>query len=308
MKNFLGQQTVQLFAGMLAVLLVVSVTAVIKDMEHAQVLNEVHERLTQAETRLISQETSISSLDDIITSLAKGNVELETKLAEERLRRAEVEEVAAAHQTVLQQELSVLQTQVQAGTRDFTSLINKWDDRVARFHCSFSANGATAEANGSGVATVESGFLYFITNKHVVYWDEKYVADECTITLPSGKKFEVDSDQISISQELDIASVRVTPLSIAGVSFTSLTRCSATPSVGDEVVILGYPSVGSKDSITATEGIISGFDGEYYVTSAKIERGNSGGAAIHLQNDCFIGIPTLVYVGRVESLARILPL
>jgi hypothetical protein len=71
---------------------------------------------------------------------------------------------------------------------------------------------------------------------------------------------------------------------------------------------LGYPSIGAKESITATEGILSGFDEEYYTTSAKIEQGNSGGAAIHVKNDCFLGLPTLVLAGRIESLARILPI
>jgi hypothetical protein len=71
---------------------------------------------------------------------------------------------------------------------------------------------------------------------------------------------------------------------------------------------LGYPSVGAREGITATDGIISGFDKPYYITSAKIERGNSGGAAIHVKNNCLLGLPTLVVAGQVESLARILAL
>lgn len=308
MKNLFGQPMAQFLAGILAILLFITATAVIKDMGHARALEEMNARLAQIDVRLASEETSIANLDAVITALVDGNEVLEKQLAEERLRRAQVEEVAVENQTILKQELSALQTQVQEDSRDYTGLINRWDDRVAKMHCSFFENGTEAEANGSAVATTESNFLFFITNKHVVYWNDMYKAKECTITLPSGKKFSVETDQISISEKLDIASIRVSPLTTAGVSFTALPTCATAPSVGDELVILGYPSVGSKDSITATEGIISGFDGEYYVTSAKIERGNSGGAAIHVRNDCFLGIPTLVYVGRVESLARILPL
>jgi len=91
-------------------------------------------------------------------------------------------------------------------------------------------------------------------------------------------------------------------------SIQTLSICKVRPITGDQVVILGYPSVGSQSTVTATEGIISGFDDGYYVTSAKIEQGNSGGAAIHVKNNCFLGIPTLVVVGKIESLARILPL
>nr|MDQ3014484.1 hypothetical protein [bacterium] len=62
----------------------------------------------------------------------------------------------------------------------------------------------------------------------------------------------------------------------------------------------------SRVDVTATEGIISGYEGNYYITSAKIEQGNSGGAAISLRDNCFLGIPTLTLVGKVESLGRIL--
>ena len=56
-----------------------------------------------------------------------------------------------------------------------------------------------------------------------------------------------------------------------------------------------------------TEGIISGFDEVFYTTSAKIEKGNSGGAAVSAERDCFLGMPTLVFAGKIESIARILP-
>jgi len=78
------------------------------------------------------------------------------------------------------------------------------------------------------------------------------------------------------------------------------------PSIGDKVVILGYPGVGSREDITATEGIVSGFDGDYFITSAKVEEGNSGGIAVSAKEDCYLGIPTYAEVGNVESLARIL--
>jgi hypothetical protein len=82
-------------------------------------------------------------------------------------------------------------------------------------------------------------------------------------------------------------------------------RCSVQPPLGEEIAILGYPTNGSKTDITATQGIISGDDGNYYVTSAKVNHGNSGGAAIDIKNDCYLGIPTY-YEGDVESLPRIL--
>ncbi|MEX0934851.1 MAG: trypsin-like peptidase domain-containing protein [Candidatus Paceibacterota bacterium] len=308
MKDLFEQQEAQVLAGLLALLIIITATAVINDLGHQRSLDRLNEKLVEMDTQLLSQKTSISNLDEIITALAEGNEELQSRLADERARRAEIEAVAAQNQSILQEGLSSLQTQIENETRNFTNLIEIWDDRVAKLHCEFSNQSTRSESNGSGVATVQDGILSFLTNKHVVFWDDQYLAEDCEITLPSGQKFDVDPDDISVSESLDIAHIQIGPLSESGTTFTQLTVCSAVPSVGDEVVILGYPSVGSKDSITATEGIISGFDGEYYVTSAKIERGNSGGAAIHLRNNCFLGIPTLVYVGRLESLARILPL
>ena len=82
--------------------------------------------------------------------------------------------------------------------------------------------------------------------------------------------------------------------------------CSAKINTGEQVIILGYPSIGSPTDITATDGIISGQDSPYYVTSAKIDHGNSGGLAILVKNDCYFGIPSGAVVGSVESLGRIL--
>ena len=61
---------------------------------------------------------------------------------------------------------------------------------------------------------------------------------------------------------------------------------------------------------TVTEGIISSFEkveeSYYYLTSAKIERGNSGGLAVTGNFSCVVGVPTFVVVGEIESLGRVL--
>ncbi|MER3570466.1 MAG: hypothetical protein C4348_02620, partial [Patescibacteria group bacterium] len=76
--------------------------------------------------------------------------------------------------------------------------------------------------------------------------------------------------------------------------------------IGEEIVVLGYPTIGGE-YLTATEGIISGFDGDYYfVTSAKIEKGNSGGGAFLKSTGCLAGMPTFVRLGEIESFARLI--
>ena len=69
---------------------------------------------------------------------------------------------------------------------------------------------------------------------------------------------------------------------------------------------MGYPGIGTQGGITATEGIVSGIENQYYVTSAKIDQGNSGGLAVLVKDNCFLGIPTWAKLGVIESLGRII--
>ena len=78
--------------------------------------------------------------------------------------------------------------------------------------------------------------------------------------------------------------------------------------LGDEIIIFGYPTIGGS-TITVTTGVVSGFDGYYIKTSAKIEHGNSGGGAFLKRNEkgsCWFGIPTSVAQGELESLGYII--
>ena len=88
--------------------------------------------------------------------------------------------------------------------------------------------------------------------------------------------------------------------------------------IGEAIVVIGYPAIGGseflgipKTQLTATEGIISGgvssFD-TYFVSSAKIEQGNSGGGAFLNSSGCLAGMPTFARVGVIESLGRLINL
>ena len=87
------------------------------------------------------------------------------------------------------------------------------------------------------------------------------------------------------------------------------TQCESV-SIGEHVAILGYPGIGGE-TLSVSEGIISGFEvdgrSRYIKTSAKTDRGNSGGVAIQ-SSGCIVGIPTFSRRGRVESMGRILDL
>lgn len=61
--------------------------------------------------------------------------------------------------------------------------------------------------------------------------------------------------------------------------------------IGDEITVLGYPGVGGE-TITITNGIVSGTSGIHYKLSAKASPGNSGGPVVFNDDKggCYIGV------------------
>ncbi|MDO8579622.1 MAG: serine protease [bacterium] len=272
-----------------------SVKNIKKDMDLlSQKLDDTNTALLQAVDKLISD-------DERLTILEKQSL----NLASEQLK---IQSESAAKITALSKAVSNTQSGL-----DLSTIIKLWRPYIARISCTIDTPEATAETSGSALLSKTSKypFAHLITNKHVVLYDG-YPPENCRITFPdisgtinvagSSVLYPNKSDIgiVDISKKLDVIDLRAQ-------SAATRTICSLV-SVGEEVVILGYPSIGSKSDITATDGIISGFDGDYYITSAKIEQGNSGGAAILIRgaDTCYLGIPTFVNVGKIEALARIL--
>jgi len=90
--------------------------------------------------------------------------------------------------------------------------------------------------------------------------------------------------------------------SITAIDIT--TGNSSNLRLGNQITTYGYPAkFGTK--ITYTSGDFSGVDGNYLKTTAIIEHGNSGGGA-YLKNGTFIGIPTAVIKGNLNSMGYLL--
>ncbi len=249
----------------------------------------------------------LQEVEDVVKSLVVGNNNLAVALEQEQVKRLEAEEeYEKSVEQLSSLEVSVADYRQTLDSQDIVKLINSWSPRVARIHCELKNGDGETTSKASGVATIVAGQTRFITNKHVLNKDGSQ-AIKCELTFAtSGVKLETTS--FDLNTEADLAFINMNRyVNLPGVAGPVKT-CSKPPVIGDGVVILGYPSVGSKISITATEGIISGLDDDYYITSAKIEQGNSGGAAISVKDNCLLGLPTLVVAGRIESLARILPI
>jgi len=75
--------------------------------------------------------------------------------------------------------------------------------------------------------------------------------------------------------------------------------------LGSYVSVLGYPETGGG-TFNFTEGILSGRLGDFILkTDAKIDSGNSGGAALNGYNQ-LIGIPSWALLGEAESIGYII--
>lgn len=263
-------------------------------------IDVLKESVVQNDVALLEK---IEILSEDLETLKKANAEL--FFSSEQIRKDAEKKITALQSQV---------TSTQSGL-DLSSIIKDWRPFIAKIKCSWygATTGYTTTGSGLLFKTDSKPYAHLVTNKHVVvYKDQK--SKECKITFPDTKDvIDISDNVIALSTKgfdfgtIDIAS-QSTYIDVLANQTSSRTAClSAT--VGEKVVILGYPSIGTKDDITATEGIISGIDGDYYITSAKVEQGNSGGAAILVRNggkSCYLGIPTFTNIGQIEALARIL--
>ncbi|HEY4505208.1 MAG TPA: trypsin-like peptidase domain-containing protein [Candidatus Paceibacterota bacterium] len=212
------------------------------------------------------------------------------------------------------------------GADDSVSVIKKWKPRVAYIDCKVVFNGNNmGEQTGSGYLLgydSQNGDIIILTNLHIIKVNLYYpdgepigtslTATSCDIKIPGDTQFVTvykEDGSFTVSDKEDFAQVTVknpTPYMTKTIKSISGSNCISKAELGERILILGYPGIGDQNDITVTDGIISGYDGNHYITSAKIEYGNSGGIAISLKNNCYLGIPTFVISGELESLARIL--
>jgi len=252
--------------------------------------------------------------------------QVEAKIAEERTARVAAEKLAQQKQ----QELEAKQKEQESTPPvpssslggDLTSIVAQWKPYIAPIECEWQ-NGAgvtTLQSTGTATLVKTSSWNSFrsLTNAHVIVdYETRKTPTSCTLTLPQ-ENYSLESKDASYFVALDksdLATIEFqqppqeTSSHIEGLLAQwnpAAHVCASRASAGEEVVILGYPAIGSRNDITVTRGIISGYEDGYYVTDAKIDRGNSGGAAILIKQNCLVGIPTAVAVGVVESLGRIL--
>lgn len=170
------------------------------------------------------------------------------------------------------------------------------------------------EVGWSGSGTIISADGLILTNAHVVLSDRFYEVKDLIVALTVAQDVPpVDTYYASIVQAdayLDIAVIKPrSNMQGNPIDYTSLNLPfvplgdSDNLLLGDEIVILGYPTIGG-DTITLTRGEVSGFTSEetygnraFIKTSATIAGGNSGGLAVN-QAGQLIGVPTYMGSGN----------
>ena len=171
--------------------------------------------------------------------------------------------------------------------------------------------------NGSGTIVLDGS--YVLTNAHVVADDYGnfcdlwiYAADSASETpnwiangrvIPAAYDPNIDLAVLRLVDEYGAPTVAAgrDPIEIKDIDL----------GLGDDLKILGYPSMGGG-KITMTSGEHSGwYDGafgELYKTSAKAGPGASGGATFDASTGEFVGVPTFVTVEDIgDGLGLIRP-
>ncbi|OIO47346.1 MAG: hypothetical protein AUJ28_00930 [Parcubacteria group bacterium CG1_02_37_51] len=159
-------------------------------------------------------------------------------------------------------------------------------------------------SQGSGTIINSDGTI--LTNKHVVDGtlgclvgfidganDQPYFSD----------RHIADITKVSSSSDIAILKLRNPNKSnLTAINIT--TGNSNVVNLGNKITTYGYPAdFGEK--ITYTSGDFSGYNGDYLKTTAILEHGNSGGGA-YLANGTFIGIPSAVISGSLNSMGLVL--
>ena len=283
-------------------------------------LQKVEDDLSLVNYFISNQQTELITVRQEITQLQKVNKEdlalLEKKLLIEQAERISAEKEQIAEKVLAQQQLLNLEEKIAENEKNgLAEIINQWGPYVVSLECSFYRPGTEdlfLQSSGSGLLTEwENSSITILTNKHIITAlsiSQDDLANECLIRFPQ-EDFSITSKDFSVlTDDFDwgIITINFPTAYIKKLVQTSPQLCIADPILGDGVAILGYPSIGDQKNITVTEGIIAGFDEDYFITSAKVEKGNSGGAAVSLKNNCYLGTPTFSTKGEIESLARIL--
>jgi len=180
---------------------------------------------------------------------------------------------------------------------------------------------------GSGILFGEAKNGFMLTNKHVITSNscETFIdLEEETVDEKYYGAYKLSMTDIGFKNDLDVIMMKIgkemvssPPVEKLNYKITNLRKCPAKLPLNSPVAIVGFPITtqfqeGYETSArTITNGIVSAYKNQYvlgiqysdYFVTAKIDSGNSGGAAFSKDEKglCFMGIPTWVSLGDYET-------
>jgi len=185
---------------------------------------------------------------------------------------------------------------------------------------------AVSSEQGGGSGTCLSPGGYVLTNYHVVEQDGEVAEDDIYISFV--ERFDAPPRQVFVAKVVhtdprnDLALLKVERdvydrplpenLQLPWVPI-------ANPSglrLADPLYVAGFPTVGgfeSRTSISVARGIVSGYvsdaDGDWVwiKTDARVNQGNSGGAAFTADGLLFIGVPSMEAIEEDDELGYCRP-
>lgn len=178
-------------------------------------------------------------------------------------------------------------------------------------------DGADNWFSGSGTIIDPKGII--LTNRHVV---EGTYKNTCFIGFLESINKEpnfgtkenpnlAEVKYITTTNDMDAAVLYLNNPTNSTYPFVNIWNSnSANLKFGDKIEVIGYPSIGGS-TVTYTSGDFSGYGGQsdntgnYIKTTAVLEHGNSGGSAYNQRGE-FIGIPSMVVSGSLNSISFIL--
>lgn len=162
----------------------------------------------------------------------------------------------------------------------------------------------TYEYLGHGSAVLV-GENKIITNAHVILDENNTPAGNYNLCISdefeTAPKCQTSLKLLKYDETNDLALLEPVEKISLGTPVKSPTR---KLTLGETVQVYGYPSNGG-DTITLTEGKVSGSNNNRYKIDANIDAGNSGGGAFD-KDGKFIGIPYIASVGY-STLGYIIP-
>lgn len=178
-------------------------------------------------------------------------------------------------------------------------------------------DGADNWFSGSGTIIDPKGII--LTNRHVVEGAYKNI---CFIGFMQSISQEpnfgtkenpnlAEVKYITNTNDMDAAVLYLENSNNKSYPYVNIWNSNSSNSkFGDKIEVVGYPGIGGS-TITYTSGDFSGFgsmsDGtqNYIKTTAVLEHGNSGGSAYNQKGE-FVGIPSMVITGSLNSISYIL--